>query len=555
MIVMSVLLSSGEDLGRGRTRVRGRGAVRGRGGVQRGRGGRAAAAVLPDPLVEPNMTAPTIPVFTGQPGLKVPVGGTKPTDYYRLYLSDDLVEHFVTETNRYASQTIVTIGPQKQFTRLKKWREADSPEMKKFIGLVLLTGLVTKPSIESYWSTLPILYTPIFSQIMPRNRFQALLRFWHCNDNSHEPARNSPNRDRLFKIRPLVTHLQEKFQLVYTPDKFVAVDESLLLWKGQLVFKQYIPLKRARFGIKLFNVCEDTGYTYKFHIYTGKEDPGFQIEDQIPPEAAHLTATEKIVVFMMNSLLDQGYQLFMDNWYTGSRLYLYMMRRKTVCCGTMRENRAPMAVRQLVVSQQEPMKALRSGPLLFVKWQSSKVVYMLSTMHSEAMQQVTRRGGQKVSKPSCVVSYNSKMGGVDRADQMLQPYDATRKTTRWYKKVMVHLLQVSLLNSFLVFKKDQGSSKDFVTFQCDVISDLLFADSPAPAPQLPRTEDVARLTERHFLSHVPQTGGKRTTTRKCKVCTKSGTRKETAFCCKQCPSHPALCVIPCFEVYHTQKKY
>ena len=170
-----------------------------------------------------------------------------------------------------------------------------------------MTGLVSKPSIESYWSTLPILYTPIFSQIMPRNRFQALLRFWHCSDNSHEPACNSPNRDGLFKIGPLVTHLQEKFQLVYTPDKFVAVDESPLLWKGQLVFKQYIPLKQARFGIKLFNACEDTGYTYKFHIYTGKEDPGFQIEDQIPPEAAHLTATEKIVVFMMNSLLDQGY--------------------------------------------------------------------------------------------------------------------------------------------------------------------------------------------------------------------------------------------------------
>ena len=97
VIVTSVLLSSGEDLGQGRTRVRGRGAVRGRGGVQRGRGrgGRAAAAVLPDPLVEPNMTTPTIPVFTGQPGLKMPVGGTKPIDYYRLYLSDDLVEHFV----------------------------------------------------------------------------------------------------------------------------------------------------------------------------------------------------------------------------------------------------------------------------------------------------------------------------------------------------------------------------------------------------------------------------------------------------------------------------
>ena len=52
------------------------------------------------------------------------------------------------------------LGPRRQFTQLKKWREVDSAEMIFFfIGLVLLTGLVSKPSIESYWSTLPILYT------------------------------------------------------------------------------------------------------------------------------------------------------------------------------------------------------------------------------------------------------------------------------------------------------------------------------------------------------------------------------------------------------------
>ena len=175
---------------------------------------------------------------------------------------------------------------------------------------------------------------------------------------------------------------------------------------------------------------------------------------------------------------------------------------------------------------------------------------MLSTMHTEAMQQVTRES----PNPAALSRTILRWGGVDRADQMLQPYDATRKTTQWYKQVMVHLLQVSLLNSFLVFNTDQGSSKDFLTFQRDLISDLLFADNPAPAPQLPRTEDVARLADRHFLPHVPQTGGKRTATT-CKVCTKNGTRTEPAFCCKQYPSQPALCVIPCFEVYHTQKKY
>jgi len=41
----------------------------------------------------------------------------------------------------------------------------------------------------------------------------------------------------------------------------ISVDESLMLWKGQLGFRQYIPIKRARFGIKSYELCESgSGY-------------------------------------------------------------------------------------------------------------------------------------------------------------------------------------------------------------------------------------------------------------------------------------------------------
>ena len=475
------------------------------------------------------MTQPDIPGFTGQPGLKKHVQGTKPTDYYRLFLTDDIVQHFVTETNLHAEQVIAVSRPQKRFARLKDRTETDAGEMKKFLGQILLTGIVSKPTLASYWSTSVLLNTPIFSLVMPRNHFQSLLRFWHCNDNSKEPARNDHNRDRLNKIRPLVQHLQEEFQSVNTPSKYVAIDESLLLWKGQLIFKQYIPLKRARFGIKLFNVCEDSGYTYKFHIYTGKEDPAFQIQQHIPDDAAHLAATEKIVFMTMN-LQNKGYHLFMDNWYSGSRLYQYMKSKATMCCGTLRENRAPTEVRALEVSHEVPVKALRSGSLLFLKWQSSKVVYMLSTMRDESMKMVERRG-RDVLKPVCVVDYNSKMGAVDKADQLLQPYDAMRKTTRWYKKVVVHLLQGSLLNAYLIFKKDQQSSMDFLDFQLKVVSDLLYSDNSPPVADPACTEDFTHLKERHFPARSPQLSGTQATSRKCKVCLSHGTRKETVYQC------------------------
>ncbi|XP_066948571.1 piggyBac transposable element-derived protein 4-like, partial [Macrobrachium rosenbergii] len=45
-----------------------------------------------------------------------------------------------------------------------------------------------------------------------------------------------------------------KFKSMYTPAQNVAIDESLLLYKGRLGWVQYLPLKRARFGIKYFKL-------------------------------------------------------------------------------------------------------------------------------------------------------------------------------------------------------------------------------------------------------------------------------------------------------------
>ena len=96
---------------------------------------------------------------------------------------------------------------------------------------------------------------------MSRNRFQAILEFLHFNDNSQYDV-NDPHRNKLFKIRPVVEDLVQKFKTVYTPERNVAIDEELLLWKGRLGFKQYIPNKRSRFGIKMFSLYAKSVATY-----------------------------------------------------------------------------------------------------------------------------------------------------------------------------------------------------------------------------------------------------------------------------------------------------
>ena len=59
--------------------------------------------------------------------------------------------------------------------------------------------------------------------------------------------------------------MKRKFSSVYIPDEHVSIDESLMLWKGRLGWRQYIPSKRARYGIKSYEICDSqSGYIWDF---------------------------------------------------------------------------------------------------------------------------------------------------------------------------------------------------------------------------------------------------------------------------------------------------
>ena len=62
----------------------------------------------------------------------------------------------------------------------------------------------------------------------------------------------------------------ENFKTAYVPGRELSVDEELLKWRGRLSFRQYIPSKRARFGMKSFFLWGSNGYLHNVLVYTGK---------------------------------------------------------------------------------------------------------------------------------------------------------------------------------------------------------------------------------------------------------------------------------------------
>ena len=351
------------------SRPRGRrgGRARGRGSSARGRGTRARGRAR-------DVTGTTLPThcshndlrwsevqegftpskstdfnFSEQTGLRdhnLRANLKEPVDFMSLFLTDSLVDMVVTETNRFAEQARVANPNASEHSFQNQWTPVDRIEMKKFLGLTFLMGLNKKPQIRDSWSTDPLFYSPVFGAVMTRNRYQSILHFLHFNDNANLPQANDQNRDRLYKPRPLLTYLEEKFQEIYVVDQAISIDESLVLWKGRLYFRQYLPLKRARFGIKLYALCESkTGYMFRFRVYTGKEDPASALSNVVPNDAKEFLSSEKLVIALMQPMLNRGYHCYTDNYYTSVRLANYLIEKSTHLCGTIRANRTPAIVK------------------------------------------------------------------------------------------------------------------------------------------------------------------------------------------------------------------
>ena len=150
----------------------------------------------------------------------------------------------------------------------------------------------------------------------------------HFNDNS-----NIDGSDRLYKLKPLLEHLQSKFLLLNPLDEHLSIDESMIPYYGRHFAKQFIRGKPIRFGYKNWALCSSKGDMYSFYVYVGKTDQAGRSE---------LGAGGDVVMNLLsraNVPHNQGYKVFFDNFFT-SIMLLDRLSSVGICeTGTIRENR------------------------------------------------------------------------------------------------------------------------------------------------------------------------------------------------------------------------
>ncbi|KAK9693280.1 Transposase IS4 [Popillia japonica] len=115
----------------------------------------------------------------------------------------------------------------------------------------------------------------------------------------------------------------DNIQNVYIPGETVAIDESMILFRGRLKFRQYNPGKANKYGVKVYKLCTSKGFVWNLRIYCGND-----------PITEGLDKPGSVVVTLGDKLLNEGRLFITDNWYTSVPLALYLNQHNTNLCGT-----------------------------------------------------------------------------------------------------------------------------------------------------------------------------------------------------------------------------
>ena len=140
--------------------------------------------------------------------------------------------------------------------------------------------------------------------------------------------------------------------------------------KCRIGFLQYLPKKPTKWGVKVLVLADaKSGYVCNFQIYTGRE------------ESPHTTfgLGYRVIMYLMDKLLDKGHIVYCDNFYTNVLLALDILKRNTFICGTLCQDAKNMAddIKAIVLPLDKEKCVFRTC----VRWKEKKRdVFLLSTM-------------------------------------------------------------------------------------------------------------------------------------------------------------------------------
>ncbi|CAG4957188.1 unnamed protein product [Parnassius apollo] len=400
--------------------------------------------------------------------------------------------------------------------------------------------------INTYWSTDEFFRNPVICKVMPLKRFKKITQNLHISNISTEAPRNSPDYDKLGKIRLAISILNKVFQDNVQVSEFNSIDESMIRFKGRSHMKQYMPKKPIKRGYKCWARADSlTGYLYEFKFYTGKVNTGTE---------ENLGA--RVIMDLCESLPSHTLVAF-DNFFTSLPLMELLHERGIYGVGTLRMNRRGLP--DLITGKYLTGEFIYqyNTPIGVLKWKDTKDVFLGTTAFDpravELIERKQKDGSEKkIYCPLSIKKYTEFMGGVDHFDHFRASYPLGRKSRKNWHRLFWFLLEAAVINSYIVYmtshSERRNTHKEFrLRLGRGLINNFSSRKILAPVFKNKKGGTISvpeEIRKSDVGSHMPEL----TKFRRCRMCSTREKEQRSKYMCKVCKV--SLCAAPCFEMFH-----
>ena len=276
----------------------------------------------------------------------------------------------------------------------------------------------------------------VFRPTMFETRFETLFR--SCRFDNGEARSARVKDDKLAPVRELWAMFLARLQLCYTPGESLTIDEQLIPSRGRCGFRQYMPSKSGKYGLKLFWCCySKTAYSLAGEVYLGCQ----------PDSTASTISNNRIsslVKRLVQPWINAGRTITTDSYFTGAELAEDLLGVQTTLVGTIRRSGREIP-KELHANRWRPEHSLifcfnRKLTLVSYVPKKRNAVILLSFMHHDKAVDSDQKKKSKI-----ILYYNKTKSGVDRMNQMLATYSCRRKIKRWPTILFsIHLMLLEL---------------------------------------------------------------------------------------------------------------
>ena len=351
--------------------------------------------------------------------------------------TDEMLDMIVKYTNQYMD----TIRD--KFSRERDINPMDVIEIRAFIGLLYLAGAYrgNRQSLEELWGKEGDGIEK-FGLVMNIKRFKTLIRCLRFDDRNAREERKK--EDKLAPVRDIFQKFMQNCQKSYIPGENMIIDEMLPGFRGNCPFRQFIPSKPTKYGIKCFALTDaKMCYTYNIEIYAGNQPQGPFFVSNKPSE---------VVKRMAEPLFGSGRNITADNWFTDVDLVDDLKKKKLSYVGTVRKNKRQLPSEFVATKGREQFSSLfgfnDGKTLVSYVPRPKKNVILISTLHNDNAIDPDSEGQKK---PSIITFYNSTKGGVDTTEKMCATFNVSRNIKRWPMVIFFTLLNVGGINACLLY--------------------------------------------------------------------------------------------------------